>query len=313
MTSRVHKSVVQDRAIRTALAWAIDRPKLVEAALFGFGAPGNTQLARSYGRYTLDLSNDAKLGYRYDPAKARRILDQAGWKVGEDGIRVKNGERATFELAYAGEASEKRAVTLLRAWARDVGIGIDVRVYDTDKLINLEFNTEGGTLTPDFDTELWSIGGDPNPEFLLSLFTKAQIGVWNDSGFVDPMYERLYRQEVRAKSEAARVSAIHKLQRIATQKLPYIQLYEADDISAVNTRTWQNWTTQPSPGGQPMTSYGYDTIIALRPGALATASYPGVKWAIAALVALTALALGSSFLAKRREDREPIEIADAPA
>jgi ABC-type transport system substrate-binding protein len=229
-------------------------------------------------------------------------------------VRVnRDGERATFELAYAGGASEQRAVTLMRAWARDVGIDIDVRVYDTDQLIQLEFNREDGKFTPDFDTELWSIGGDPTPEFLLSLFTKAQIGVWNDSGFVSPMYERLYRQEVRARSDAARVTAIHKLQRIAAEKLPYIELYEADDIGAVNTRTWQNWTTQPSPVGQPMTSYGYDTIIALRPGGVASASYPGVEWAIAALVALAALALGSSFLAKRRENREPIEIADSPA
>ena len=96
-------------------------------------------------------------------------------------------------------------------------------------------------------------------------------------------------------------------------ELPYIQLYEADDISAVNTRTWSNWTTQPSPDGQPITSYGYDTVIALRPGELATPSYPGVPWALAGLGALAALGIGSSYLARRREQREPIEIADATA
>ena len=229
-------------------------------------------------------------------------------------MRRKDGVRAEFELAYGGEASEKRAVTLIRAWARDVGIDINARVYDSDKLVNLEFNMDGGKLRPDFDTELWSIGGDPTPEFLLSLFTKAQIeGRWNDSGFVDPDYERLYQQEVRAPDRRGARGAIHELQLIAARKLPYIQLYEADEISAVNTRTWSNWTTQPSPKGQPITSYGYDTIIALRPGELAMPSYPGVPWAIAVLVALAALALGSSYLARRREQREPTEIADAPA
>jgi peptide/nickel transport system substrate-binding protein len=312
VTPRVHRKVIQDRAIRVALAWSIDRSKLVQASLFGFGAPGNTQLSRSYGRFTLDLANDPVLGYHYDPPRARRILEQSGWKLASDGVRRKDGVRAAFELAYAGGSSEKRAVTLIRAWARDVGIEIDVRVYDTDKLINLEFNKDGGKLRPDFDTELWSIGGDPTPEFLLSLFTKAQIGFWNDSGFVDPTYEQLYQQELRASDEAARVNAIHLLQRIATEKLPYIELYEADDIGAVNTRTWQHWTTQPSPVGQPITSYGYETIIRLRPGALATPSYPGVPWALAALGVLAALALGSSFLARRREQSESIEIADAP-
>ena len=313
VTRRVHKAVVQSQAIRRALAWAIDRQKLVQDSLFGYGAPGNTQLSRSYGRFTVDLSKDSVYGYHYDPSRARHILDAAGWKVGPGGIRRKNGVRAAFELAYAGGSTEKRAVTLIRDWARDIGIAIDVRVYDNDKLINLEFNTENDKLKPDFDTELWSIGGDPTPEFLLSLFTKAQLGVWNDSGFVDDRYERLFRQETRAPDPATRLDDIHQLQLIAASRLPYIELYEPDDLGAVNTRTWQHWTTQPSPNGQPITSYGYSTIIGLRPGELASARYPGVPWAIAALVALVVLGFSSSFLAHRREQREPIEIADAPA
>jgi peptide/nickel transport system substrate-binding protein len=311
VTSRVHTTVVRSRAIRRALAWAIDRSALVKASLFGYGAPGNTQLPRSYGHFSVDLSDDPELGYRYDPAKARRILEQAGWHVGRGGIREKDGVRAEFELAYDGsEAPERRAVTLIRAWARDVGIQIDVRVYATDKLINLEFNKADGKLTPDFDTQIWSIGGDPTPEFLLSLFTKAQIGVWNDSGFVDKQYEALYKAELRAVSAGTREANIHRLQRIAASKLPYIELYEADDISAVNTRTWTNWTTQPSPAGQPITEYGYETITGLRPGRLAAPSYPGVTWALAGLGVLAALALGSSLIAHRREQREPLELPE---
>jgi peptide/nickel transport system substrate-binding protein len=310
---RVHKAVVQDRAVRTALAWAIDRSKLVQASLYGYGAPGNTQLSRGYGRFTLDLSNDPKLGYHYDPARARQILKRAGWVLGRDGVRRKHGARAEFELAYAGKASERRAVTLIRAWARDVGIRIDARVYDSDKLIDLELNKEGDELVPNFDTQLWSIDGDPTPEFLLSLFTRAQIGTWNDSGFTNSMYDQLYKQEVRAEDDAARLAAIRKLQRIATEQLPYIQLYEADQVSAVNTRTWKHWTTQPSPDGQPITSYGYSTIIALRPGRLATPSYAGVPWALAGIAGLVVLALGTILVARRREQREPIEISEAPA
>ena len=311
---RVHKSVVQDLAIRKALAWAIDRSKLVEASLFGYGAPGNTQLSRSYGRFTLDLSDDPNLGYHYKPQRARQILDRAGWAIGPDGVRRKHGARAEFELAYSGEATERRAVTLIRAWARAVGIRIDARIYDSDKLVALEFSKNGeDELVPNFDTEIWSIGGDPTPEFLLSLFTRAQIGTWNDSGFSNTMYDKLYKQEVRATDDAARVSAIHKLQRIATEHLPYIELYEADEVSAVNTRTWTNWTTQPASGGQPITSYGYATIIALRPGERATPSYPGVIWALLGLAGLAVLAVGSALVGRRRERSEPIEIAEAPA
>ena len=312
VTSRVHKTVVQDRAIRTALAWAIDRSRLVQAALLGYGAPGNTQVSRSYGRYSLDLSQDPNLGFHFDPGRARRILDRAGWRPGPDGVRVKSGARAAFELAYSGMPSDTRTATLIRAWARNVGIEIDLRVHDTTTLLGLEYHHADGALVPDFDTELWSIGGDPTPEFLLSLFTKAQLGVWNDSGFVDKTYELAYQQEIRAENDQARVAASHKLQRIATTHLPYIELYEADDIGAVNTRTWSNWTTQPSQG-QPLTEYGYDTIIALTPGNSAKPGYPGVPWALALPGVLAALALGTSVRARRREMREPTELAEATA
>jgi peptide/nickel transport system substrate-binding protein len=311
VNSRVHKSVVQSKAIRQALAWAIDRTKLVQASLLGYGAPGNTQLSRNYGRFRLDLSTDPVLGYTYDPGRARQILDAAGWRVGAGGIRSKNGVRASFELAYAGGPTDKRAVALIRAWARDVGVEIHARVDSAKNLLALAFNKQNKKLTPAFDSELWSIGGDPTPEFLLSLFTKAQLGIWNDSGWVNATYERLFRQETRTLDKAARVDDIHRLQRIAAVNLPYIELYEPDELSAVNTRTWQNWTTQPSSNGQPLTSYGYSTIVALRPGT--PRSYPGVWWALAALVAVTAAVLASSLLAHRREQREPIEIADAPA
>ena len=205
-------------------------------------------------------------------------------------MRRKDGVRAAFELAYAGESSEKRAVTLIRAWARDVGIAIDVRIYDTDKLIDMAFNKDGERAAARLrHASCGRSAATRRPSSCSRCSRRRQIGIWNDSGFTNPRYEELYQQELQATDDAARVSAIHQLQRIATMELPYIQLYEADDISAVNTRTWSNWTTQPSPDGQPITSYGYDTIIALRPGELATPSYPGVPWALAGLGALAAL------------------------
>jgi ABC-type transport system substrate-binding protein len=310
---RVHKAVVRDRAIRTALAWAIDRSRLVQASLLGYGAPGNTQLSRTYGAFTLDLSKDPMLGYHYDPERARRILATAGWKLGPDGVRRKNGVRAAFELAYAGRPGEQRAVKLIRGWARDVGVEIDLRVADADKLLNLEFATDGKKLTPAFDTEVWSISGEPSPEFLLSRFTKGQRGAWNDSGFDDTRYEQLFAREKTQSDRGARIADIHTLQRIASAKLPYIELYEQDDLGAVNTRTWQHCTTQPSPDGQPITPFGYGTVVALKPRGPASSSYPGVPWALAGLAALALLALTSALLARRRERREPIEIADAPA
>ena len=269
VTSRVHEEVVRSRAIRTALAWAIDRPKLVQAAVLGYGAPGNTQLPRSYGGFTLDLSDDPTLGYHYDPARARRILDQPAGGSAPDGVRRKDGVRAEFELAYAGEASEKRAVTLIRSWARDVGIEIDVRIYDTDKLIDLEINTRTATAScsPTSTPSCGRSAATRRRSSCSRCSRRPRSASGTTRASSTRRYEQLYKQEIAGdRRRRARRATSTSSSASRRCNLPYIELYEADDISAVNTRTWQNWTTQPSPDGQPITSYGYDTIIALRPG-----------------------------------------------
>ena len=187
VTSRVHKSVVQ-RPGDPQGAGLGDRPHASSCRRrCSATAHPATRSSRATTRASRSTSRTTPCSATTTTRRTRAASSTpAGWKLGPDGVRSKE-RRARLVRARlrGGDSSEKRAVTLIRAWARDVGIAIDVRVYDNDKLINLEFNTDGDKLQPDFDTELWSIGGDPTPEFLLSLFTKAQLGVWNDSGFVD--------------------------------------------------------------------------------------------------------------------------------
>ena len=66
----------------------------------------------------------------YDPAKAKQLLDQAGWKVGPDGIRVKNGQRLSLQFPYyTGSSSADDLVEFVRQALRTVGIDIQTRKY----------------------------------------------------------------------------------------------------------------------------------------------------------------------------------------
>ena len=225
----------------------------------------------------------------------------------------KNGVRAEFELAYAGESSEKRAVTLIRAWAREVGIDIDARVYDTDKLINLEFNKEGDEARARLrhravvdrrrpDARVPALALHEGPDRRLERLGLRQP----DLRAALPAGGARGRRRRRASTPSTSCSASRRRSCPTSSSTRPTR-------SAPSTRA-RGRTGRRSPRRAASRSPRTATTRSSRcgPASSPRPSYPGVPWALALLGALAALAVGSSFLARRREQREPIEIADAP-
>ncbi|MBX9469132.1 MAG: ABC transporter substrate-binding protein [Rhizobium sp.] len=101
--TKVGNDVTADPAIRRAVNLGIDRNQLIEVALLGHGSPA---AGPADG---LPWSNpDAAPAF--DPEQAKSVLDEAGWVVGSDGIRVKDGLRAAFPVNYPASDSTRRAL-----------------------------------------------------------------------------------------------------------------------------------------------------------------------------------------------------------
>ena len=268
-------------------------PKLVQAALLGYGAPGNTQLSRSYGRFTLDLSNDPKLGYHYDPAKAKRILDQAGWRR-RPGRRARqpDGVRARFELAYAGEPSPRSApCTLIRSWARDVGIEIDVRVYDNDKLD--QPRVQQGRRASSRPTSTPSCGRSAAIRRPSSC-SRSSPGRRSASGTTRDSRTRCTR------TSSSRRCARRPMPRASTPSTSCSASPRRSCRTSSSTRPTTSAQSTRAPGRTGRRSPRRSASRSRRTATTrssrcarareATASYPGVGWALAALVALAVLA-----------------------
>ena len=113
---RLGNAVTADRAIRQAINIGIDRDMLVDVALLGHGTP-------AYGPADgLPWSNpDAAVAY--DPEAAGALLDRAGWRMAEDGVRVKDGVRAAFPINYpAGDTTRQALAATLAEQLRPLGI-----------------------------------------------------------------------------------------------------------------------------------------------------------------------------------------------
>jgi len=114
-----------DRAVREAISLAIDRQGIA-TALLGNADTASTQLLPPN---IAGWHDPALPAFRYDPAEAAALLDGAGWQMGDDGVRMKDGKRLAFELfAYDARPELPGIATAVAAQLAEVGIEATIRL-----------------------------------------------------------------------------------------------------------------------------------------------------------------------------------------
>ena len=119
-----HRPLVADVRVRQAVRYAIDRPKLIATVLHGLG------YIHDGVTIPLDPPGANEPGIPFEPARARALLDSAGWHPGADGIRTRTGERLTLEAVFpVGAAELDETIEFVRAELRAVGIEVESKRY----------------------------------------------------------------------------------------------------------------------------------------------------------------------------------------
>nr|WP_245650199.1 ABC transporter substrate-binding protein [Millisia brevis] len=127
----VSRGVLADGAVRQALIAAIDRQELVDTVLGPQFRPADSSLASATpGHVPVDTVT-------FDQARARTILDDAGWQEGADGIRTKDGQPLSFTVLVTSVFAGNQAILeLVQQQLRAVGIDLQI-----DLISNAEYTT----------------------------------------------------------------------------------------------------------------------------------------------------------------------------
>jgi peptide/nickel transport system substrate-binding protein len=184
--------IVSDIQVRRALAYATDKKGIIDKVAHGSAIEADTDQQPKYSwGYTNDIVH-----YPYDPAKAQALLDADGWKIGPDGIRVKNGQRLEFTMSTQTESVSGKAneTILQRAW-RDVGVQADIKNFPTSQFFDNSTNgiLQGGH----YDVALfaWLAAADPDDSAIYSGDNLAPHGqnamFWNNRTATDAMNDAL--------------------------------------------------------------------------------------------------------------------------
>lgn len=158
--------IVQDPAVRQAIAMAVDEPDIVNHAWRGFGsaAPGLVPFPLA--------GTPHGQGLGHDPVKARAALDAAGWRIGPDGIRVRGGKRLSLRLALGDLTERDATATVLRSQL--LAVGVDARVETPD--VNHFFDVDLGGAGYDLAGLGFMDQRDANPLRMLSYLSPAPGG-----------------------------------------------------------------------------------------------------------------------------------------
>jgi peptide/nickel transport system substrate-binding protein len=302
---------IQDRTIRQAIAYSIDRERLNEIATQGTSFVAHGLLPSFYKRWFEIPEQD----YPYDPELANQLLDDAGWTLNDDGIREKDGMVADFVLYVRSESPFTiQMAKLIAEQTQEIGVEYDVQVVSTDKLYELTTQKVDGKVAPDFDSFIWAWGGDPyDPSFLLSLMTTDQIGDSSDAFYSNPRYDRLYKKQATLFDPEERKAVIQEMIAMLQRDLPYLVLTEDPYLEAYSSDAFANLERQcPAETG---TSYcqqvSYEPLLTLEPagGSTESAGTSGVPGGVAAIGAVIIAAAAFVFgRARGRRVSEPLEL-----
>ena len=225
---------LKDVNVRRALWYAIDVPRLISEVTHGVYTLATTDQPSFLWAFNPHVAH-----YAYDPARARALLDAAGYKVGADGIRSKNGHRLSLVMASStGNAvADATAVVVQRDW-HDVGVEAQVKTYTTS-LFFASFGGGGIVQTGKFDVAqfTWVNGTDPDDSVLwmCDQIPAAAHPGQNVYRFCDPELDRQERIALGSYDRPVRKKAYDAIQRILAERVPAIFTFFYRRISVANS------------------------------------------------------------------------------
>lgn len=217
-----------DKKVRQALMYGLDRKSFLDSYYNGYADPCNVPISVVSWAY-----NDEVNKYEYDVEKAKKLLDEAGWKVGADGkTREKDGKKFVIHWkTYTGSKYVDNLIPIVKDnWGK---LGIEV----VPELV--EFATLSEKVYDKQDFEMynmaWNLSIDPDPS---GIFGASQdvMGGFNSVGWHPDKSEELMKKGIQETDLKKRAEIYKEWGALINDELPYLFLNNNKDMWVVSSR-----------------------------------------------------------------------------
>lgn len=219
------------KEFRKAISMAINRADLCRIVYAGYARPAYGPVPPSNHFWF----NSSLADPRYDPQGALHLLTQAGFRLENDVLKDRAGNRVELTIATnSGNAAREKMATMIQQDLSQVGIKVNVVTLDFPSLIE--------RMTRTFDYEACILGFvntdlDPNSQMTVWL-SSGENHQWNPSQKApatawEAEIDKLMREQAVAPTEKERKAKFDRVQQIAAEQQPFIYLINKDVLLAV--------------------------------------------------------------------------------
>jgi peptide/nickel transport system substrate-binding protein len=223
--------ILSDARVRRALAYATDKPALLQKVTYGGDLIADSDQPPALWAHSSSVPH-----YPYDPVRAAALLESAGWHLGPDGVREKNGTRLHLGLAgAAGDVVSMMTREVLQAQWRQVGVDAEIRSYPSSVLY-APSSAGGIERSGRFDAVMhsWANGADPDDSGLFECRWVAPVGD-NVYRFCDPALDAAEATALGSNDVVVRKAAYARIQDILARQMPLLMLWFERYDYAVNS------------------------------------------------------------------------------
>jgi len=218
-----------DRRVRQAFAHAISKQELIDGVRLGLAREATGPIRPGTWAYTDQVER-----FAYDPAKAKVLLAEAGWKDRDgDGV-VEDREGKPFTLTIRtnqGNDERKKIAEIVQQRLKEIGIQADIQLIEWAAFIK-EF-----VKPRRFEVVVLGFGTGTDPDqFVVWHSSQRGPDQMNRTGYADPEVDALLEAGRMSCVQSERVRYYHRLQEILAHDLPMIFLYNRDALPVVAAR-----------------------------------------------------------------------------
>jgi len=212
--------------VRRAIAYAVNKAQIVATAYGGIGSPANNIITPNLFGYSAQVASQWP---KYNPAKAKQLLAQAGFRDSGNGILAKNGQK--LEVTYASIASTSGNIQdqIVQSNLKAVGIQMNIR------------NEEQAAVLADLQACKWQMSNQlfvgTDPDVMYQFLQSASIHRSYDSAcYHSPKMDRYLGYGRTTTDPTARAALYAKAQQLAMTDMPYVPFYNIQNAYIVNGR-----------------------------------------------------------------------------
>lgn len=223
MAINVTKAPFTDIKVRQAAALAINQKEILDNVFAGNGEEAHNFLISALPESKLPA--DAEISH--DPAKAAALLDEAGWVMGEDGVRARDGQRLTVALWTQSDSIFRRLTEVVQAELKAVGFEAEITTFDASTIKDQYKTGEQQLVVRSY---FW-----PNADIVDWFFSGERLGYPNVSMFNDPKAEELrVKAMTGSKTQEQRVANFTAYHEYVTRQFAYAPIYQPAQNMAYN-------------------------------------------------------------------------------